>query len=194
MTRNEKLRKLGNAVREYRGWLVRNGQPLTPEMMSALLPNVPAQKFQRALDHFSRPEVDWLELTEWQEPALLPGMQTRPDAHSSGGNAPGTSPTTLPTAGKNSATDRQTVHRQTDRQTRNNKKGDGLRLSDSGPSLAEVAASKTQWAALTSRQNELKAKPRSEWTDREREEWQKNRAALKRLGQKQRAGDFAQVH
>lgn len=82
--------------RLLRGWLIRNGTPLTAARMSALLSGqVTADQFQRALDHFTAPEVGWLELCEMpgetpdlppQKPATLPAA----------GKLPGDSPATLP--------------------------------------------------------------------------------------------------
>jgi hypothetical protein len=50
--------------RDHRGWLVRNGTPMTAQRMAALTRFEP-KDFERALAHFSRPEVGWLELLDW---------------------------------------------------------------------------------------------------------------------------------
>jgi hypothetical protein len=55
------------APREQRGWLVRNGTPLTPARLAAMT-RVKAQYFERALEFFCQPDVAWLELIE------LPGQ------------------------------------------------------------------------------------------------------------------------
>jgi len=171
-----------------RGWLVRNGQPLTAAMMASLVPQVPEAKFQRALEHFSKPEVDWLEQAVWggatngSAPGTSPGgIPPKATTTEDSGSAPGTSPGELRRAGKNSATDRQTDSTQTDRQTVVQKKSGEVRT---------LEGSKVIWAALQHRQRELEAKPRGSWSEAERQEWKKNRADLALLNKKQRAGDF----
>lgn len=77
--------------RLLRGWLVRNGTALTPERLHALLPTVPARAFERALQHFSQPSVDWLVLAE------IPGT---PPEKAPDGKTPGESPGGLPQEGR----------------------------------------------------------------------------------------------
>lgn len=48
-----------------------------------------------------------------------------------------------------------------------------------------------QWGACHTFNEQLKKKPRAEWTPEERESWQKNRATMKDIEKKQRAGVFA---
>lgn len=75
------------APRHQRGWLVRGGTALTPARMAALT-RVDEEHFDRALKHFCRPEIGWLELGE------LPGdSPTNPPTP---GELPGDSPDTLP--------------------------------------------------------------------------------------------------
>jgi hypothetical protein len=59
-----------------RGWLVRGGTALTAARM-ANLTRVDQAHFQLALEHFSQPEIGWLELAECvglsgESPAILP--------------------------------------------------------------------------------------------------------------------------
>jgi hypothetical protein len=198
-----------------RGWLVRNGQPMTAEMMSNLLPRVPPARFQRALEHFSSAAVDWLEYLEWPGEAFLPGLctgklpGTSPDGppatnqnDHSPGNAPGTSPGQMAqkaerreATGRNSATDRQTDRSQTDRQTDNKRERERSAVAGNGLSVSRdfMAALKMQWGACHTWNERLKKqKPsREQWTEEERREFQKNRATMKDIEKKQRTGVFA---
>lgn len=91
------------SARDHRGWLVRNGTALTAARMAALVHNrVTADQFQRALDHFSSAEVDWLEQVAFPpQTGSLPGdspgnpplLELNPPV---GGTPPGDSPGNLP--------------------------------------------------------------------------------------------------
>lgn len=84
------------AERELRGWLIRNGTPLTAVRMSALLGGrVSAETFDRALQHFVSPEVGWLELVQMPgETADLPPQ--KPATPPQPGTVPVETPATLP--------------------------------------------------------------------------------------------------
>ncbi len=93
-----------------RGWLVRDGKPLTADDL-AFLTSFPEAIFELALEYFSSAESGWLVHREM--PGDSPGTPAEHPIPAGSPGAPGDSPGTPADAGKISATDRQTV--QTDR-------------------------------------------------------------------------------
>lgn len=198
--------------KNHRGWLVRNGVPLTAAMMSSLIPTVPADKWERALAHFSSAEVNWLELVPIEQcgnspgnsPSVLPPPGNSPgnspgslpapdDKAAPDGSAVGNAPGNIPTPGKNSATDRQTDRQIRDRQTDSTNKKASLREGGQGtvpPAVAvqAFAATRIQFAALSARKKELEQTERAKWSEEQRTEWKEIRASLDKLGKHQRRG------
>jgi hypothetical protein len=176
----------------HRGWLVRDGAPMTPEDMSALIPTVPAEHFQEALKWFSQGRINWVEHAEFS-PANLPVNQPQRDRT---GNAPGSSPANLPVNSEtrsgtrgNSATDRQTDSTQTDRQrSERERERDGANAS----SPKAVEASKAQAGALLARIATLERR-KQELTPPERAELRKKKRALVQIQEQQGNGDFSLV-
>lgn len=60
------------SARDQRGWLIRNGSPLTAARMAALT-RVKIEHFVRALEHFCRPEIGWLLHSEVPKTFRLSG-------------------------------------------------------------------------------------------------------------------------
>ena len=80
--------------RGERGWLVRNGSALTADRMAALT-RVDAEHFALALAHFSKPEIGWLQFTDWTpKSGTVPGDS--PTNPLLAGTVPGDSPTNIP--------------------------------------------------------------------------------------------------
>lgn len=121
--------------RGWRGWLVRNGTPLTAERIVNLLGGrVPVEHVERALDHFAADEVRWLEYVDMPEQTPdFPPLKT--PAPAANGRTPGESPATLPAT----ATGEREVDRELEREGGNQEVGsDGLPWAAPLPSLSEV--------------------------------------------------------
>lgn len=127
------------AERDHRGWLVRNGAPLTAEQM-AYLTRVDPLYFEAALAHFADPTVGWLELGEWPSKKLSDGNHPE-----TSGRPPGVSPGVVPPAGNHPETSGTiSLRERDDRQEREGERERGTPArspADAGvPSLEEVLA------------------------------------------------------
>ena len=177
--------------RESRGWLIRNGRALGAADL-AVLTRFPRAGFERALEFFARQEVGWLAEEEFEGPgaaARQPGGAARePDCHSEGsiqtnGGTPGD-------AARKPSVSTDSTERTDSTDIGRDKKGERQPTSQgSTPSLGAVAASRTQWVALTRRLGELKARG-EELTGEERAEFKKLRGELRALEGAQAAGKF----
>jgi hypothetical protein len=167
-----------SAEKEWRGWLVRNGSPLTALRMSAIT-QVNQQEIQRALDFFSTTPMNWLEFKDW------------PGAKQSEFTA-----TRQSTDGKPSAT-RQSTDGNSARGKKNSTKTEEVLERDKrrgfGSVEAEAAAQKTQWVAATSQISKLEAVDEEDRTSAQRAELKKWREVKEEISKKQARGDFSLV-
>lgn len=192
--------------KNHRGWLLRNGSPLTATMMACLIPTVPVAKWERALAHFSSPEVDWIEMADTSEaehptdaretaPPVRDNLPDPREQFPPHRETPPPSREQLPAPRRElpRQTDRQTDRSETDRQTDNNKKkgslreGEGERAPDA-VAVQAFAATRIQYAALQDRKRQLETRDRAKWTPEERAEWQELRADLAKVSKRQRKG------
>jgi len=121
--------------RGWRGWLVRNGTPMTAARIVNLLGGrVTVEAVERALDHFQSEDVRWLEYVEMPEQTPeFPPLKTPPTA--AAGRTPGESPATLPPT----AAGGREVGRELEREGGNKEVGsDGLPWASHLPILSEV--------------------------------------------------------
>lgn len=157
--------------REMRGWLFRNGSPLTVERMQALT-GIPTAKLQRTLDCLSTPPFDWIGYDDLppQTPALAgqsKGTSPALAGQSKGGNSPGL------------RTDKGLT--------------EGKQKEKKAASPEEAQLQRQQFAANAARRGELEAIAEDERTAEQRAELKKVRAMLRAIQKKQAAGDFSLV-
>jgi hypothetical protein len=170
---------------EHRGWLVRNGVPMVPEDMSALIPTVPATAFQEALDWFSQPRVNWVEHVEFVPTADGtpggPGKLSR--------QYPGTVPVDSEwrdSVGTNSARERE--RESTERQKEES--GEKRKGSELVP---DREGQTRQFAAAGARVQELEAVDPERRSAEQDRELKKMRWVRKEIQKKQARGDFSLV-
>jgi len=154
-----------------RGWLVRNGKPLTAADLS-LMTGLDEKLFARALDFFTKEPSDWLELAE-----VPPGVAGR------SAGAPGESPETPgETAGAPGESDRYSTVQNSTGTDKRERRDAGL--------AARVMASRTQIGVILGQIRDLERQG-AELTPEDRVELRKKRAQVRELQKKQAAGDFA---
>jgi hypothetical protein len=173
---------------EQRGWLFRNGSPMTAARIANLL-RLPVDDCQEALTFFSTPPLDWLELADYpgESPDTLPANDHNCDPT---GRSPGESPDNLPTPGRPSGemrnpTDRTTTVVQRPTLKKEIKKGKA--------SPEEAKQQSRQWSAAKARIADLEAVEEDERTPAQEAELKKMRALVRELQKKQAAGNFTPV-
>lgn len=172
------------SVLQHRGWLVRSGQPLDFEGMSALVPTITADGFRTACEWFCQDRVGWLEEIEFTPDNIISRSKS-PSHPPASGKPLGTSPSHPPASGdqpeaggRNSATDRERDRQSTDRET--GKKNNGA---------SDLSASKAQFAALQAQIKELEDLGSSA-SPAQRRDLRQKKARRTELQQRQAAGDF----
>ena len=165
--------------RDQRGWLLRNGRPLTTADM-AFLTSFPEDIFTLAVEFFSAEPMNWLEYIPVPK-SLVESPCNDSTPATSQGESPGSKRTPATSQGESETqTDRQV--RQTDRQT--------VRKNKEAARVGDVSASKAQFAALQAQVKELEGRG-SALTPTERAELRKKRAQLSDVQTRQAKGDFS---
>jgi len=154
-----------------RGWLFRNGSPMTAQRIAALL-RLPEADVEEALNFFSTPPMDWLAMEDMPgESPTLPGIA---------GRSPGESPTLPGIAGRNAPSDRPN----------NVLTNESKKINKKAASPEEAKQQSRQFSANQARRTELEAIPDDDRTFGEAAELKKVRATLRTIQKKQAAGDF----
>lgn len=193
------LEVAAKAPRGLRGWLVRDGKALSPVELQ-LMTGFEKELFEKAFKFFAQEAMGWLELAELPEERLKLAEKEESPAGSAG--RPGDSPAT---PGASPALPLVHVVQDSTGRTgdpRGNNNGGqaggagpapGVSPGGSAPKRASagsaVAASRTQFAALTAKIKDLEQRS-EELTGAERSELVKKRAALEVLKSNQEAGKF----
>lgn len=169
----------------FRGWLVRNGSALDAPRMAALT-HRPKDKFVRALEWFSQPEIGWLEHVEL--PASFP---TKPPSKETTGGLSGESPTKPPSKEKPPEAPPAFRH---DDEVRKGSEGSEISGGKNKGAArgGEVAASRTQWAVLKNQIKELESLGQS-LEPAQRMELRKKKAQFREVEKRQADGDFSTV-
>lgn len=175
-----------------RGWLFRNGTPLTAPRIAGLL-RQPVEHVELALKFFSTPPMDWLSIEEL--PGDFPGFP--PPAGRPPGDSPGYLPPTTTKAHPAGRPPGEFQHPENNQPTsvqqpttQNKKKKENGRFA-SPESAAQ--AQRQQFAAAQARKSELEAMHEDDRTPGEDAELKKMRALIRAIQKKQAASDFTPV-
>jgi len=165
--------------RGQRGWLVRNGKPLSPLHLE-LLTGFAQGLFERALEFFSKPEIGWLTQEDYPPSPGVAGESpgNLPEPPAGAGKPPGYS--TVPVPNK---TGTEVQKAPTDKNIAR------AREEETAGGKNAVLASRTQFAALQRQVKDLEQRA-DELTDEDRKILQQKQALLRRLGEKQARGEF----
>lgn len=170
------------APQGQRGWLVRNGQALTVSEIAYLL-RIPEESVQVAMDHFSQPEIGWLEQAEVAEKREITSGPS--------GDSPGETPDE-----ENEREDAGTISLRGKRKDKRGKTDLIQKKKEKGgfASDAEMrAAQKAQFAAANGRLEALMKISDDDLTEEDRQEIKKMRRTVQDIQKKQAAGDFTPV-
>lgn len=153
---------------KLRGWLYRNGSPLTPERIE-MLTRIPKEKIVRALDVLASAPVNWMVHEEMPDTTATPRGQAGDTTATPGRQAKDTISPGL----------------RTDKGLTELKKE-----SKKAASLEEARLQSRQFSAKQALLADLEAVPDDDRTAGQRAELKKMRAELQALRKKQAAGDF----
>lgn len=177
------LEVASKSARGQRGWLVRDGSALTATDMEVIT-GFPEGIFTRAFEFFMDPQIGWLEETECKclDSVAVPKTTAVGDSPSAVGDSPSATGATRTPGTSALSLSYLSNQSHLSPPEGNNKKG--------GRAMREaVTASRTQWAALNARVQELRRRG-EELDDEERLELEEKERALAVLTERQQRGQF----
>ena len=170
--------------RRRRGWLFRNGTPLTVDRLAALT-GAAVEKIQRCLKFLSSAPMDWILFDECPGTASAPAGQEDDTTHTGHGHGTASAPAGQESGGISPRL--MTDKMKTDVGREREEMG-GFASKDQSR-----AAQITQFASASARKRELEAIEEDERTEQEAVELKKMRGLLRAIQKKQAAGDFTPV-